>query len=805
MVRYRRHGGRVTDSLRTRIPFLRRCALRRAASLGLCAGLIAVLGPAAAGAAVPSTSASTYGTDGDVNAIATLGDTVYLGGAFDNIGLDTGGGAATAASDGQADAAMPAVTGTVQAAVADGSGGFYIGGSFSRVGGVARANIAHILPDKSVDPSFNPVTNSTVRALALSGSTLYVGGDFSGLGSIAGADRNLIAAVDTTTGTATSWDPNVGGSQVSKLAVSGSVVYVGGFFSTVGGQTRHNIAAIDTPSGNATGWDPDANGAVRALAVDGSTVYVGGNFSGTNSIGGADRNFIAALDDTAGNATGWDPNANAFVRALAVDGSTVYAGGGFTLIGGQARGRIAALDANTDTNNATSWDPEATGFVNELAVDGSTVYAGGTFNGAGSIGGADRSRVAALDTGTGSATGWNPNASDQAFALAVDGSTVYVGGLFLLINQQPRSNLAAIDAATETPTSWDPSANGPVYALETWNVLQTVYVGGSFSSVGGEVRSNIAAIGANTGDATSWDPNANGTVNALLRTGSILDVGGDFSGAGSIGGADRNYIAALGLFTDTNNATGWNPNANGTVRTLAASDDLSTIYAGGDFAGASSIGGQTRNHIAALSGSTGNAFDWDPNANGVVRALAVSGSTVYAGGDFSGAGSIGGADRNHIAAFDGNGNAPGDATSWDPDADGNVEALAVDGSTVYAGGDFGSIGGQSRNRIAALDANTDTNNATSWDPNAFGAVLALNAGPGVVYAGGAFDGVGSGPSAHFAAFIEAPANTAAPSISGIPQVGETLDCDPGTWSGATPQTYSYEWLRDNTPIGGETS
>src|SRR4051794_41485575 len=115
---------------------------RRAASCGLAVALIAVLGaalgPAAAGAAVPSTAASTYGTDGDVNAIATLGDTVYLGGAFDNIGLDTGGGAATAASDGQADAAMPPVTGTVQAAVADGSGGFYIGGGVLPGWGVGR-------------------------------------------------------------------------------------------------------------------------------------------------------------------------------------------------------------------------------------------------------------------------------------------------------------------------------------------------------------------------------------------------------------------------------------------------------------------------------------------------------------------------------------------------------------------------------------------------------------------------------------------------------------------------------------------
>ena len=36
------------------------------------------------------------------------------------------------------------------------------------------------------------------------------------------------------------------------------------------------------------------------------------------------------------------------------------------------------------------------------------------------------------------------------------------------------------------------------------------------------------------------------------------------------------------------------------------------VYAGGAF---TNIGGQTRNFIAALDASTGNATNWDPNAN----------------------------------------------------------------------------------------------------------------------------------------------------------------------------------------------
>ena len=53
------------------------------------------------------------------------------------------------------------------------------------------------------------------------------------------------------------------------------------------------------------------------------TVYAGGKFT---SIGGQPRNYIAALDAT-GAATNWNPNANAEVNALALGGSTVYAGG----------------------------------------------------------------------------------------------------------------------------------------------------------------------------------------------------------------------------------------------------------------------------------------------------------------------------------------------------------------------------------------------------------------------------------------------------------------------------------------------
>ncbi|HMV36235.1 MAG TPA: hypothetical protein PKD60_10105, partial [Turneriella sp.] len=49
----------------------------------------------------------------------------------------------------------------------------------------------------------------------------------------------------------------------------------------------------------------------------------------------------------AGASTTWDPNANGSVSAILVSGTTVYAGGAFTSIGGMPISRFAAIDATT--------------------------------------------------------------------------------------------------------------------------------------------------------------------------------------------------------------------------------------------------------------------------------------------------------------------------------------------------------------------------------------------------------------------------------------------------------------------------
>jgi hypothetical protein len=677
-------------------------------------------------------------TNGPVHSIVSDAGTIYIGGEFTRVGPATGGGVPIDAASGGLPASFPRVAGDVKAVVPDGSGGWYIGGSFTAVGSVPRFNLAHLGSDLSVT-AWNPDANDWVLALSVSGSTVYAGGWFT---SIGGQARRYIAALDATTGAATAWNPHAAGTcnlgcspgTVWALVVAGNVVYAGGSFDTIGGQPRRRVAALDAATGTATDWQAGRlSGDVHALAVSDSTIYLTG------------PRILGALDVTTGAFTDWHPNPIGYggtITALAVSGTTVYAGGSFSSIGGQLRNFIAALDATT--GSATAWDPNANGAVEALAVSGSTIYAGGSFT---SIGGEPRTYVVALDATTGAATAWDPEAGGGVEVLAASGPTVYAGGDFTTVGGEPRNNIAALDAATGTVTAWDPDADGGVNVLAVLG--SNVYAGGGFTSIGGQPRNYLAALDATTGAATAWNPNPGvdpftpPVLDVLAGSGSTVYVGGLFT---SIGGQSRNNIAALDAVTGA--ATAWDPNADSEVNVLAVSG--STVYAGGLFA---TIGGQTRNHIAAVDATTGAATTWDPDANGPIDALALSGSAVYAGGSFT---SIGGQPRNSIAALDAT---TGAATTWDPDANGGVTLLAASGSAVYAGGGFTSIDGQPRNHIAAVDATSGL--AIAWDPNPGGgmdcsefgctfSVLALAVDGSTVYAGGDFTTIGVLPQAGIA-------------------------------------------------------
>jgi len=78
-----------------------------------------------------------------------------------------------------------------------------------------------------------------------------------------------------------------------------------------------------------------------------------------------------------GTLTSWNPDANGNVNTLAINNDVVYAGGGFTTIGGQIRNRLASISVG---GSLTSWNPDADNYVNNIAISNNNIYVGGEFD-----------------------------------------------------------------------------------------------------------------------------------------------------------------------------------------------------------------------------------------------------------------------------------------------------------------------------------------------------------------------------------------------------------------------------------------
>lgn len=118
-------------------------------------------------------------------------------------------------------------------------------------------------------------------------------------------------------------------------------------------------------------------------------------------------------------------------------------------------------------------------------------------------------------------------------AVAVEGTDVYVGGLFTNVGGVAAANVARWDG-----TQWNPlgtGTNGSVRAIAATGT-GTVYFGGEFTRAGDSLANRVARW-----NGSAWYPlydqglianGVNGRVNVIQATASAVFVGGSFSSAG---------------------------------------------------------------------------------------------------------------------------------------------------------------------------------------------------------------------------------------------------------------------------------
>ena len=285
-----------------------------------------------------------------ISAIAVVGNKVYAGGTFSNIG-----GVFTsniAMWNGTAWTAMgTGLNASVGFIIAKGED-IYVGGSFTAAGAVTTNRVAKW--NGTAWSSLNSaILPTTVSGMAFMGNDLYVG-----TGTTTVANPAYFSKYDGTNWTALGAE--LGDRGVSSVAVIGTDVYVAGGFTSIGGVTVNGVARW-----NGSSWFPVGNGipsntgqpSFPRLAVSGPNLIAFGAF--TVATGGpADR--IAKW-----NGTTWLPfgsGLNGGASAVTAAGGDIFVGGSFTTAGCRQSANLARWRetvwtgaTSTDWHTASNW------------------------------------------------------------------------------------------------------------------------------------------------------------------------------------------------------------------------------------------------------------------------------------------------------------------------------------------------------------------------------------------------------------------------------------------------------------------
>lgn len=637
--------------------------MTRRVEVGLIAAVAAWLVASAPAFAQPATvSALHWIFDGEVQASARLGNTLYVGGTFTAVApsanvlppiyaLADTTGAVVAPTYAIAD-------GTVTAIEPDGSGGYFLGGDLVLTSGGPRVYLAHVLANGSVDGAFAPVLDGAVKSLARIGTTLYVAGDFTAIG---GVPARRLGALSVANGARIAWDPVLPGSTrpVQVLASADRVVVTGADVQPMVQSATVTAFAAGTA---AQLWSSYLGGGVRAPDAPGPALIAGARLIAAHSRGLANLSLATGIVDPA-----WDPQVSP--AALALSGTTLYLGGAFTTVAGQPRAHLAAIDVTTAA--LLPWQPAVPADVTSLAVSNAgTVFVSGAFT---TIGGVARHHLAAVDA-AGAVTSWVADARPETATLiaGVPGTLLVSSGV-TAHGSVARSHLAAFDLTTGALLPWAPAsvedvrflaaASGRVYAGLSGSVLVLEPILGTqlglyaattalfaqdpwiyWATTAGGARVVRRADLATGAADPSWRP-PSFVPDVIAQAGNILVVGGGPAGIAALDARTARVLWTSAV-PGSHLAVSGDTVVAGHAASIATVDLRSgaeigrwpftshlglTVADGRVIVGASPLSFGLPQTLSAYT-FAGQRLDWNPVDAGAVAALSVAGDLLVAGG-----------------------------------------------------------------------------------------------------------------------------------------------------------------------------
>jgi uncharacterized delta-60 repeat protein/uncharacterized repeat protein (TIGR01451 family) len=615
------------------------------------------------------------------------------------------------------------------------------------------------------------------------------------------------------------------------IRADGTLWVLGGAgFTEVDADTSWIQVATET-GGESGGGDPGAdadNPTKYALRADGTLWAWGGNSCGEIGDGGSNPSALYTSPTQIGYRTNWVEIKTGLGHTLARRRDGSLWAFGCNNNGQLGLGRSEWLhSAPVQVGCAMNWDAIATGSKHSIALrsDG-TLWAWGN-HASGQLGHGNGDAAAifypiyylpvqsplgayttplaadcpviASGPGAGSLDPLDANLiGDYVLATAVqlDGKSI-IAGKFTSVLGVPRQNIARLNADGTLDLGFDPRANDVVRSVAV-QVDGRVLLGGEFTALqpGGAVsataRNRIARVNADGTLDTGFNPNANGGVYSLAvqADGKVL-LGGNFSAlqpGGAAGATTRNRIARVNA--DGTLDLSFDPNANNIVRALAVQAD-GKVLLGGEFTALqpNGAGATVRRYIARVQPDGTLDLGFNPNPNGSVYCLAVQADRkILFGGEFNylepNGGFAHGAGRLARVHPDGTGE-----LSFYPNPNGFVHSIAVqaDGKVLVGGlftlldASYQSVAGGARSGIGRLQR--DGRQDLGFDPYANGGVFSIAVrADGTVLLGGEF-------------------STLQPNGAGAATVRNRfalLANDPATQSLTIPSASRVQWQRDGT-------
>lgn len=181
--------------------------------------------------------------------------------------------------------------GEVDALATDGER-LYIGGVFNNVANteINKPLIAADLTTGAYLPGWLPLIEGQCKSLAVNESTVYASGNLYIPGS---SENSVLVAINKTNAMLNTSFPKPNGLLGGIYLTNGSL-YAGGEFSEIGGVAKNNLAAINAQNNTIANWSPVVPSSARSIASDSENIYTGNDFTGYND------NAISAFNKITG-------------------------------------------------------------------------------------------------------------------------------------------------------------------------------------------------------------------------------------------------------------------------------------------------------------------------------------------------------------------------------------------------------------------------------------------------------------------------------------------------------------------------